>query len=110
MIQGEANINRVGDRAAADGRVDRLHMPVVVQRHGADAVTTFYTQFRQCVGQPAGAGMPLTPGEPQVVALIIAVDHGDIIRIHVQRSLHEVFNQQGIMLVEFRVGRLFGRH
>jgi hypothetical protein len=50
------------------------------------------------VGMLAGARVPFPPGEPEILAVVIPVDQGNVIRIHAQRSFHKVRDKKGVIL------------
>ena len=59
------------------------------------------------VGQLAGPFMPLPPGQSEILAGVVSVNHGDIVRVVVQRPPHDIPDQQRIMLRVLRIDEFF---
>jgi hypothetical protein len=71
-------------------------MLVVIEGHGSNTVTWlawltgFHAQSFESVSQFAGALVPLTPGEPMVLASLIPIDNADVIGIELKGVFHEI--------------------
>jgi hypothetical protein len=81
MLQRQPDINGMGNCPCTTSGKNIFQVTMVIQRHGADPVTLFHSQCLEQVGVLAGACVPLAPGKPEILSIVISENNSFVIRI-----------------------------